>query len=169
MEKARESLEEADLILFLLNWGEQLQEEDREIVGLLANKKRIIILNKTDLPQKLTEKEIEEVFPGETMLKLSLKEGLGLVDLEKIIAQMVFTGQVFSSESCLVTNVRHKNLLEKAEKSLQETIKALDFGIPTDLLAIDLKDALQHLGEITGETVSEDIIEQIFSQFCLGK
>ena len=169
VERARESLEEADLVLFLLNWGEELQEEDREIIALLSNKKRIIILNKTDLPQKLEEGEIKEIFPEETILKLSLKEGLGLADLEKTIEEMVFAGQAFSLESSLVTNIRHKNLLEKAEKSLQEANQALDSGMPTDLLSIDLKDALHYLGEITGETVSDDVIDQIFSQFCIGK
>lgn len=169
VERARESLEEADLVLFLLNWGEELQEEDREIITLLNNKKRIIILNKTDLPEKLGEGEIKKIFPEETILKLSLKEGMGLIELEKTIEEMVFAGQAFSLESALVTNIRHKNLLEKAEKSLQETVKALDSGMPTDLISIDLKDVLHYLGEITGETVSDDVIDQIFSQFCIGK
>jgi len=169
VERARESLEQADLVLFLLNWGEELQEEDQEIIHLLQGKKRIIILNKTDLPQKLSEKEIREILPEETILKLSLKEGVGLEELEETIEEMVFAGQAFSLESTLVANVRHKSLLEKAENSLSETVKALSTGLPTDLISIDLKDALHYLGEITGEAISDDIMDQIFSQFCIGK
>lgn len=169
VEKARESLKQADLVLFLLNGGEELKEEDLEIAGLLNEKKRIIIINKTDLSQKIDEEEVRKIFPIGKIIKLSLKEEIGLADLEKTIEEMVFAGQAFSLESTLVTNVRHKSLLEKAEKSLQETTKALALGMPTDLLAIDLKDALQSLGEITGEAVSDDIIDQIFSQFCIGK
>lgn len=169
VERARESLNQADLVLCMLNAGEGLQEEDKEIFSLVEGKKKIIIINKTDLPSKLQEEEIRKIFPEETILRLSLKEELGLEELEKTIEDLVFAGQAFFIENNLVTNIRHKKLLEESRENLLEACNALASGMPTDLVAIDLKNALFSLGEITGETVSDDIIQQIFSQFCLGK
>lgn len=169
VEKARESLEKADLVLLLLNAAEKLQQEDKEIFSLLGGKEKIIILNKIDLPMQLKEEEVRKIFPDSKIIKLSLKEEEGLVSLEKTIEEIVFAGKNLAWESTMVTNVRHKNLLEEAHKSLLEAEDALAGGLPTELVSVDLKNALYTLGEITGETVRDDIIDKIFSEFCLGK
>lgn len=169
VDKAKEYLDKADLVLFLLNNNESLSQQDEEIFALLKNKKKIILLNKTDLEGILDRDEVIKRAEGAPIVELSLKEEKGLEELASVLESLFFSGSVEETDQIMVTNVRHKNLLQQAKSSLQEALNALNTNLSPDLVSIDLKNTLFALGEITGETVSDDIMDKIFSQFCLGK
>jgi tRNA modification GTPase len=169
VERSRKALEQADLILLVLNHAEPLQEEDRRLLSLVKEMTAIIIVNKIDLPRKLDLDEVRSLVGDRPMVFLSVKEDRGIEDLEKAISDLFFTGQIETAETTYLTNTRHIDLLEKAKESVQEVISGIEMGLPLDMVEIDLKNAWQFLGEVIGEAVAEDLIDQIFSQFCLGK
>lgn len=169
VEKSREMLARADLILFMIDASTGLTVEDLEILPYTAEKNSIIIINKTDLSNDLNTSVIEKHVSKNSILEMSLLHGQGLAELEQRIEDMVYAGIALGGEDTMVTNVRHKNALERAACSLEEVLGALEAHLPTDCMAIDLRAAWESLGEITGETVSEDLVDQIFSQFCIGK
>ena len=169
VERSRKALSEADLVLLLLNYAEPLKEEDRRLLRWIKERVGIVVVNKTDLPQALDLDEVEKE-KGETpMVKVSLKEEQHVAELEQAIADLFMHGGLPSADATYVSNVRHIHLLEKAQQHLEETLAALDAGIPLDMAEIDLKEAWQALGEVIGDSVAEDLLDQIFSQFCLGK
>lgn len=169
VERSRKALEQADLILLVLNYNEPLQEEDRRLLSLAKGMTAIIIVNKIDLPQKLDLDEVRALVGDQPIVLLSVKEDRGIEDLEKAIHDLFFTGQIETAETTYLTNARHIDLLEKAKESVEEVISGIEMGLPLDMVEIDLKNAWQYLGEVIGEAVAEDLIDQIFSQFCLGK
>lgn len=169
VQRSKELFNKADLIIFVINASEPLSEEDWEIIELISEKQAIVLLNKTDLPMKIEEEEIRKVIPGKKIIKTSLVEGIGLEALEDAIAEMIYGGAVQQNETFLVTNTRHKHALEKAKESIEDAIHAVQAGTSLDLIEIDVKDTWEYLGEITGDTASEDIINAIFANFCLGK
>jgi len=169
VEKSREMLTRADLILFMIDASTGLTVEDLEILPYTAEKNSIVIINKTDLTNDMDTSVVEKHISRSNILEMSLLHGQGLAELEQRIENMVYAGLASGSEDVMVTNVRHKNALERAACSLKEVLGALEANLPTDCMAIDLKAAWESLGEITGETVSEDLVDQIFSQFCIGK
>ncbi|NPV26815.1 MAG: tRNA uridine-5-carboxymethylaminomethyl(34) synthesis GTPase MnmE [Firmicutes bacterium] len=169
VEKAQEYLNLADLVLLVLDAGEKLSAEDRRIIEMAQKKPTIVLINKTDLvEQRLNEQEVEELVIGAKILRISAKEELGLNELDEKIVEIV-TGGSIKRESPLVSNIRHKIALEEAQANLADVVDACVAGVSLDCLAIDIREAWERLGEITGETVTEDIIDQIFSQFCIGK
>ena len=169
VEKSKEFMEQADLVIFVLDASEALSKEDREIMELIRNKKAIIILNKIDLPRQIEIKEIQDAFKEYEILEMSVKEFKGLEDLEDSVIELFEAGKVNIKQDVMVTNVRHKNALVQAKQSLQKAIETIDMRMPEDLIAIDLRGAWEQLGEITGDSATEDLLDQIFSQFCLGK
>ncbi|MCF6095100.1 tRNA uridine-5-carboxymethylaminomethyl(34) synthesis GTPase MnmE [Microaerobacter geothermalis] len=169
VEKSREMLKKADLILFMLNYGDELTQEDFKLIDLVKSMNTIVIINKIDLPQKIDMKRIEGLFSTENILKLSLLEDKGIEDLENMISRMFFSGQLHGDDITYVSNSRHISLLRQAEKAIHDGMEGVRMGIPIDTVSIDYKRGWELLGEITGETVNEDLIDQIFSQFCLGK
>ncbi|TCS80818.1 tRNA uridine-5-carboxymethylaminomethyl(34) synthesis GTPase MnmE [Tepidibacillus fermentans] len=169
VERSRKALEEADLILFVLNYNESLSEEDKQLIALVKNLNVILIVNKTDLPQKLNIEEIKETFPDTPIIFTSIKEEEGIDDLENAITHLFFEGKIESDDLTYISNSRHISLLKKAKNSLEEAIQSTEQWLPIDMVAIDLKNAWDQLGEIIGDSVSEDLIDQIFSQFCVGK
>ncbi len=169
VEKSRELFKDADLILLMIDASTGLTEEDKEIISLVKDQNCLIIVNKTDVGKDISDREIENYDGKSDVVRLSLLTGEGLEQLEEKIEKIVFAGHVSGSDELLVTNVRHKNALDKAAESVQEVLQALEAGLPTDFLAIDIKAALESLGEITGETLSENLVDQIFSRFCIGK
>ncbi|RKD22245.1 tRNA modification GTPase trmE [Caminicella sporogenes DSM 14501] len=169
VERSKEFFNKADLVIFMLDASKELTKEDREIMEHVKNKKAIILINKTDLPQKINENEIKEILHDKKIIKVSIAKEVGLNELEEEIVKMVYGGQVKSREMSLVTNIRHKNALEKALKSIEESIEAIKQELFFDLIAVDLNDCYEYLGEITGDTVAENIIDNIFKNFCLGK
>jgi len=169
VERSKEIFNRADLIIFVLNASEPLTQEDETIIELLHHRQAIILLNKTDLPMILDEKQIGELLPGKRIIKISLLKGKGLRELEETIVELVYGGLVKNKESSMIANVRHKNALERAEKSIQDAVKAIGDNLPLDFVEVDVKNCWECLGEITGETVAEDILDTIFTKFCIGK
>jgi tRNA modification GTPase len=169
VERSRSALSEADLLLVVLNRSEPLHEDDRELLRQAAGRQAIVILNKSDLPARLNEAEVRELLPGAALVTMSVKEGRGLEELGQAIAALFFGGRLEGAEETVVSNARHVALLRQAEQSLVDAIESTDAGVPIDIVQIDVRAAWERLGEITGDTAGESLIDQIFSQFCLGK
>lgn len=170
VERSRQALQRADLVLLVLNQAEELQEEDRRLLEQSKKYTTIVVMNKMDLPGKCSIEEVRSLVSSYTpIVTTSLKEEQGINQLEEAIASLFFTGKVEMAESTYVSNARHIHLLEEAKKSIQDVLNGIELGMPLDLVEIDLKNAWQYLGEVIGDAVAEDLIDQIFSQFCLGK
>jgi len=162
-------LKDADLVLLVFNQSEPLMQEDRVLIEATEDQKRIVILNKTDLENKLDLTELEELIDQEPIVKTSLVTQQGLDDLEQQIANLFFSGQTGEKDATYISNTRHIALLEEAEASLDQVINGIELDMPVDLVQIDMTHAWDLLGEITGDSVQDELITQLFSQFCLGK
>ncbi|WP_129599560.1 tRNA uridine-5-carboxymethylaminomethyl(34) synthesis GTPase MnmE [Anaerophilus nitritogenes] len=169
VERSKQFFNKADLIIFVLNASEPLTDEDQRIMKLLINRQAIVILNKIDLPEVFTKDDIQKILPNKKIIKLSVLSREGMEELENTIVNMVYGGEVKQGEVSFVTNVRHQNALERAISSIKEGIKAIDDGLALDFIEVDIKNTWEYLGEITGDTVGEDVLDTIFSNFCLGK
>lgn len=174
MEFSRKAMEEADLLLFMLDASQEISSEDRWIYQNIYQDSSfrpslIIILNKIDLERKVSRKEVEETFPGHLLREVSLKNGTGLEKLEETIGEMVFFGEAVAEESPLILEARQEELLRKAIICVEEALRAFVDKIPADLISIDLRQAQQYLGELVGEKAGEDVLEHIFQRFCIGK
>jgi tRNA modification GTPase len=166
IERSRRALAQADLALLVIDRSEPLTEADRQIAGLAAGKTAILVVNKIDLPQAGCGFDI---MPGATRVEISALTGEGLEELEEAIVEVVFSGQVLASDEPLVSSPRHKDILKRALDHVVSAQDAHAQGMPADFVAIDLTSAVNALGEITGETATEDLLETIFSEFCVGK
>ncbi|MFQ5826711.1 MAG: tRNA uridine-5-carboxymethylaminomethyl(34) synthesis GTPase MnmE [Dehalococcoidia bacterium] len=164
VERSRRALEQADLVLLIIDSSEPLTEEDRAIMGLIGDRAAVVAANKCDLAGRA---EIGG-FPW-PVLPTSALTGQGLAELEEAMARLALGGRVVASDALLVTNPRHKEALERALGHLAQALEGLGGELADDFITIDLRAALDALGEITGETVSEELLETIFSQFCIGK
>ena len=169
VERTERILEESHLIIFILDAKTGIEKEDWRILETLQEKNFIVFINKTDLVLPQEADRMKEELGDTPVIKASIKYGEGLKELEEMILEMVFQGKIISPESVLVSNSRHKTSLEKGKKYLEEALKALEENLPLDLVTIDLKGSWEALGEITGETIDEGILNKIFSQFCIGK
>lgn len=167
--RSKDIIETADLIIIIIDISTSLTEEDIYIMNLIKNKKKLIILNKTDLPTKIDKKEIFNRFAYNEILEISAKNKKDIERVESVLKGMFMSGKINIEESVMITNVRHKDALIKADNSLSDALSTVDMGMPEDCLSIDLTNAYKALGEITGESVQDDLIKKIFSQFCLGK
>ncbi|WP_142413710.1 tRNA uridine-5-carboxymethylaminomethyl(34) synthesis GTPase MnmE [Hathewaya massiliensis] len=167
VQKSKEKIEEADLIVFMLDVSRDLDEEDKEIFSYIKDKNYVILLNKTDLNAKIDKNTLD--FIDESKLyKVSAKTGEGIEILKNIIKDMFFKGEI-DSENVFITNNRHKEALIRAKENIESALNTLSTVFAIDLASIDLRNAWSNLGEITGDTLEEDIIHKIFSKFCLGK
>ncbi|WP_127587556.1 tRNA uridine-5-carboxymethylaminomethyl(34) synthesis GTPase MnmE [Paenibacillus koleovorans] len=169
VEKSRNALSDADLIILVLNRNEPLHDDERELLAQIAGRQSLVVLNKTDLPAELEESVVQQFVPVERIVRMSVKEELGMDDLEAAIGVLFFSGQVEGNDLTYVSNVRHIHLLKKARRSLEDAIQASETFVPIDLIQIDVRGAWESLGEMIGDSVGESLIDQIFSQFCLGK
>lgn len=169
VERSKKVLNLADLVLFVLNNNEPLTEEDKTLFEQMHEKDVIVIINKTDLEQKLNLDEVKQLVGDSTIVTTSLKEEKGVDDLEKAIANLYFEGSIEAGDLTYLSNARHIALLKQAERTIDDAIEAMKSGMPIDLIQIDLTRAWELLGEIIGDTVQESLINQLFSQFCLGK
>lgn len=169
VERSKTALAEADLILLVLNSNDELQFDEIALMKQLADKQTIVILNKIDLDRKLDVEQVLSYFPHERIVELSLIENKGIESLEKTIAAIFFEGNLESSDLTYVSNVRHISLLKQAKRSLQDALDANEQYVPIDMIQIDIRAAWEQLGEIIGDSVGESLIDQIFTQFCLGK
>ncbi len=157
------------MILFVLNASEVLSDEDKELIEMVSNKKSIIVMNKIDLEQKIELAHIEETFNDRSIVKTSLVNEQGILNVEQAIVDMVYDGDISSSNEQLLSNTRHIQAVKEALKSIDAALTATVSKMPYDFIEVDTMDCLDYLGKITGETVEGDIVKQIFGQFCLGK
>lgn len=166
--RSKEIMQQADLVLVLLDLSRPLTEEDAIILEQSKGKKRIILLNKTDLPSVWNPNE-ENSIRNEMMIQTSMSQKIGIETLKEQIKKLVFQGQVIISNDGMLNNVRHKNSLINAIKSSEDALESIESALPLDILETDFKNCWTYLGEITGETVSEDLLDTIFKNFCIGK
>lgn len=169
VEKSRSALAEADLILLVLNYNEALLEDEIRLIEQLRDKQVLVIVNKMDLPKQLDMAFVESHFDQERIIPMSVMAYEGLDRLEEAISRIFFSGELDSGDMTYVSNVRHIHLLHEARKALQEAYQGTEQWMPIDMIQIDLRNAWEHLGEVIGDAVSESLIDQIFSKFCLGK
>ena len=169
VERSKKAIEQSDLVLLVLNAAESLTKEDLELIRLTNDKKRIIILNKTDLEEKLDRKELAEISENAPVYATSILKNEGVEALEEAISKLFFNGIENSQSTVMVTNARHVALLKKAQNSLDSVLEGISSGMPVDLVQIDMTEAWNLLGEITGESYEDELLDQLFSQFCLGK
>ena len=169
VERSKKAIEQSDLVLLVLNAAESLTKEDLELIRLTNDKKRIIILNKTDLEEKLDRKELAKISENAPVYATSILKNEGVEALEEAISKLFFNGIENSQSTVMVTNARHVALLEKAQNSLDSVLEGISSGMPVDLVQIDMTEAWNLLGEITGESYEDELLDQLFSQFCLGK
>lgn len=168
VERARKQAEDADLILYVADSSRVLDESDEEILKLLEGKKALVLLNKSDLDPVITPQIMRER-TGHPVLVISAKEGAGIQELEEKIRSLFFRGEVDFNDEVLITNLRQKQALMDAFKSLSMVIESIENGMPEDFFTIDLKDAYTSLGFIIGEEIGDDLANEIFGKFCMGK
>lgn len=169
VERSKKELEHADLVLFLLNSSEQLTEKDRELLKLTENKQTIVILNKLDLETKIDIEEVRELAYNHPIIKTSMTTYEGIELLEKNIRDMFFDGKAKPKDATYLSNTRQVNLIKKALDSLNEAISAAELGLEVDMVLIDYTNTFNLLGEVIGENSSDELINELFSRFCLGK
>ena len=169
VERSRKALSEADLILFVLNNNEPLTEEDRTLYEVIKNEDAIVIVNKTDLERRLDIEEVKTMIGDTPLIQTSMLKQEGIDELELQIRDLFFGGEVQNQDMKYVSNSRHISLLKQARQTIQDAIDAAEAGIPMDMVQIDLTRTWEILGEIIGESASDELINQLFSQFCLGK
>ncbi|MDZ5471651.1 tRNA uridine-5-carboxymethylaminomethyl(34) synthesis GTPase MnmE [Bacillus sp. 31A1R] len=169
VERSRQVLKEADLILLVLNYSDDLTAEDENIFKAVEGMDVIVIVNKTDLPQKINMDRVRELTKGHKLVTTSLLEDVGIDELEESIAALFFDGSIEAGDMTYVSNSRHIALLNQAYNSIDEAINGVENGVPIDIVQIDFTRTWELLGEIIGDSVHESLIDQLFSQFCLGK
>ncbi|MEB3103234.1 tRNA uridine-5-carboxymethylaminomethyl(34) synthesis GTPase MnmE [Ferviditalea candida] len=169
VEKSKGALAEADLILFVLNYNQPLQEDDLMLIDQIVQKQYVVIINKIDLPRKMDMDVLQSKFPSNRIVMMSITEHEGMEQLEKTISDIFFSGQLESDDYTYVSNSRHIHLLNLANNSLKDALNGIQQRMPIDMIQIDIRSAWEHLGEIIGDAVADSLIDQIFSQFCLGK
>ena len=166
--KSREYIEKADLIIYVVDSSTELDENDQEIIEAIQDKKAIVLLNKSDLDAK-TDAAILQERLDKPILSISAKNNAGIHELEKLIEEMFFSGKLSFNDEVYITNIRQKNALAEAESSLKMVLQSIDDGMPEDFFTIDMMNAYEVLGTIIGESVGEDLVNEIFSKFCMGK
>ncbi|MDE6168611.1 MAG: tRNA uridine-5-carboxymethylaminomethyl(34) synthesis GTPase MnmE [Acetatifactor sp.] len=182
VEKARKYAKEADLILYVVDGSADLDENDMEIISTVKEKNMIVLLNKADLNHVITENQLKEVLNGilendadhdkchkYMIISTSMKDGTGIEEFEECVRNIFFHGQIKVNQQLVITNVRHKEALSEAFSSLELVRKSIEAGMPEDFYSIDLMNAYSSLGRIIGEEVDDDLVEEIFSKFCMGK
>ena len=165
---AREKLKDADLVIAIFDISRDFDQDDKEILKLIENKKHIIILNKDDLEQKISDDEIEKYFKDD-YLRLSVMENESVMKVEKLIIDLFFDGEIQISSDTVLSNLRHINALREAKKELLEVNESLNKRVFLDLIEVDLENVIAHISEITGTITTEDILDRVFSDFCIGK
>lgn len=169
VERSRQVLKEADLLLLVLNYSDELSVEDENLFKAVEGMDVIVIINKTDLPQKIDLNRVNELSKAHKIVTTSLLEDRGVDELEEAISSLFFAGSLEASDMTYVSNSRHIALLNQSLNSIEEAINGVESGIPIDIVQIDFTRTWELLGEIIGESVHESLIDQLFSQFCLGK
>ena len=168
VDKAKLHANEADLIIYVVDASRPLDENDKEIIEIIKDKQAIVLLNKSDLETVVTKEMLKEQL-DKPMIVISAKEEQGIHELEETLKKMFFHGEISFNDEIYITNIRHKTALSDAYESLEKVNMSIENGMPEDFYSIDLLDAYESLGSITGETIGEDLVNEIFSKFCMGK
>ena len=168
VDKAKTHANEADLVVYVVDASREFDQNDYDIIELVRDKKTIILLNKSDLATVITKDMVKSII-DKPIVSISAKEEQGIEEFEEIIKNMFFHGELSFNDEVYITNMRHKAAIQDAYNSLQKVIVSIDNDMPEDFYSIDLLDAYESLGSITGETIGEDLVNEIFSKFCMGK
>lgn len=168
VEKAKNYAMDADLILYVVDGALPLDENDEKIIEMISDRKAIVLLNKIDIESVVSEKVLQQKCK-KTVIPISAKKDIGIDLLEKTIKEMFYDGQISFNDEIYITNVRQKTALQEAYQSLCQVTESIENGMPEDFFSIDLMDSYEKLGSITGESVGEDLINEIFGRFCMGK
>ena len=168
VDRAMEHAKDADLILYVVDSSEPLSAEDEAIISMIREKQAIVLLNKSDLEQKITAEDLWDR-TGKQVILFSAKERTGLSELSEAISKMFFSGEVQFHDEIYLNSARQKDALRRAEESLEKVRESIDNRMPEDFYSIDLMDAYEALGSVIGESVEEDLVNEIFSKFCMGK
>lgn len=171
VDKAKDHLKDADLVLYVIDASSNLDQNDKDIFQMIYDKKAVILLNKADLDTVIDANAVrEEYVKADTpIIEISAKNSDGIDQLESTLKEMFFEGDLSFNDEVYITNVRHKTALNDAAASLDRVLESIELGMPEDFYSIDLMDAYEALGSITGETIGEDLVNEIFSKFCMGK
>ena len=177
VDKARKYLKDADLVIYVVDTSTPLDENDFEIIGLLKDRKAIILLNKSDLSPLITKTEMKEAVEKQNgrseepirMISISAKEQTGIDELQQAVQEMFFSGEVTFNDQVMITNIRQKASLQEALSGLELVLQSVRDGMPEDFYSIDLMNTYEALGSIIGEAVEDDLVNEIFSKFCMGK
>lgn len=169
VDRAKDTIEASDLIITVFDTSKELEKEDYQILDLIKEKKSIIILNKSDLPSKFSEEDLKNLVKDKRIIISSITSGIGIGDLEEAIKDMFFKGEVEIESDIMITNIRHEDQLKKSLKNIESALVDIKALVPLDCIEVDLRDCWENLGEISGDTIDEDILDKIFSEFCLGK
>ncbi|MFV0314298.1 MAG: tRNA uridine-5-carboxymethylaminomethyl(34) synthesis GTPase MnmE [Anaerotignum sp.] len=169
VEKSKKYAKKADLVLMMLDASKPLEEEDIEILSFVDGKKTLVLLNKTDLEQQLSLEQLGSYVSGEQIIQISIKENLGFDVLIDGLKELFFDGKTVKAEDAILGNTRHKNALFQAKEAMERCLVTIGTRMPEDFISLDLQDANRALGEITGDVADEEIIDRIFTKFCLGK
>ena len=176
VDKAKNQAEASDLILYVIDSSVSLDENDREILKMIQGKQAIILLNKSDLDMIVDKDKVMKQYyelnnekNNIPVIEISVRENIGISQLEDTLKYMFYAGKLTFNDEIYISNIRHKAALENAYESLKKVNESIDLGMPEDFYSIDLMDAYESLGSITGETIGEDLINEIFSKFCMGK
>lgn len=167
--RSQQAIENSDLVIMLLDASGEIDDSDMEILKSVKDKKHIIAVNKTDMQKDMDKAVYEKLAEGSPLVFISAKRGDGLDELSETVKNMFNLGELESENNTVITNMRHKTALYNAFESLKAAIEAMEAGVPQDLITIDMNNAMDSLGEITGATVSEDVVSEIFHRFCVGK
>jgi tRNA modification GTPase len=169
VERVQKYIEKSDLILFMLDGCEGITADDIKILDKIKSKKFVVIINKIDNARDEVIKNIRNYFNNEYIIETSIIRDLGIEDIEKYIKENFSIGDLSINNEVLITNIRHKRLIDEALTTIDGVLNAVESGMPLDIISIDLKNAAENLGNITGDSVSEDVLKEIFSRFCIGK
>ena len=167
VEKALQKIDEADLVLMVMDGSRELEEEDRMVLEKTKDKTVIYLLNKTDLEEKITFEGLEKV--EKELIRIAIINNEGLERIEKRVKEEFLSGKMSVENDVIVSNLRHKELLKEAKNSIQAVIESIENGLTLECVEVDIMDTLTYLGEITGESVKDDLLDKIFSDFCIGK
>lgn len=168
VDKAKNFAEDADLIIYVVDGSTPIDENDCEIIEMIKDKKVIVLINKIDL-NIVTSADTLKAYMDKPIVEISAKEEKGIDDFENLLKEMFFNGNVSFNDEIYITNVRHKTAIADAMESLRLVLQSIDDGMPEDFFSIDLMNSYEQLGGIIGEAVGEDLIDTIFSDFCMGK
>lgn len=169
IERARESMEKADLVLMVIDSSKELEESDKKLLEEISKRKAVVLLNKSDLEKKTTKETVSKYAKDLPVLEISAKNKTGMNKLEKVLEDYVKTGDIEDGRALFLTNLRHIDLVKKAYESIIRAKESLQLYMPADCIVVDLTESWNILGEITGDTVDDELINSIFSRFCVGK